>query len=82
MLPNLVQAFAARYPKVIATDVFCVALPIGHHLSNKRSLRLVNLAKESFIGYKPSQPRTALYASVMQLLSAARAAIKTPSSTG
>lgn len=107
MLPNLVQAFAARYPKVrlelreatnqlalkavqegsldlgiirtpalpphgvtlqvIATDVFCVALPIGHPLTAKRSLRLVDLAHEPFIGYKPSQPGTALHAVMLQL---------------
>jgi DNA-binding transcriptional LysR family regulator len=107
VLPNLVQAFADRYPKVrlelreatnqlalkgvqsdtldlgiiripalapsgvslqvIGTDVFCVALPIGHHLSNKRSLRLTDLAQESFISYKPSQPGTALHAGMMQL---------------
>jgi DNA-binding transcriptional LysR family regulator len=107
VLPNLVQAFAARYPKVrlelreatnqlalkevqsetmdlgiiripalppvgvnlqvIGTDVFCVALPIGHRLAQKRSLRLIELADESFISYKPSQPGTALHAGMMQL---------------
>lgn len=53
--------------QVIGTDIFCVALPIDHRLAQKRSLRLSELVGEPFIGYKPSQPGTALHAGLMQL---------------
>ncbi len=107
LLPHLVQAFAARHPRVklvlheatnqvamgavqggtmdlgiiripalpppgvrlqvIGTDVFCAALPAGHPLAQKRSLRLSELVAHPFIGYKPSQPGEALHAGLMQL---------------
>ena len=53
--------------QVIGTDIFCVALPIGHKLAQKRSLRLSELLGEPFIGYKPSLPGTALHAGLMQI---------------
>ncbi|MEP6872928.1 MAG: LysR substrate-binding domain-containing protein [Burkholderiales bacterium] len=53
--------------QVIGKDVFCVALPPGHRLGRRRSLRLTELADEPFVGYLPSQPGAGLHAAAVQL---------------
>jgi DNA-binding transcriptional LysR family regulator len=51
----------------VEKDLYCIALPLGHRLSRKRSLRVADLAGESFIGYLPSQAGSGLHGAVMQI---------------
>lgn len=51
----------------IESDVFCIALPAGHPLASRKSLRLMDLAGEPFVGYAPSRAG-GLHAAVTQLL--------------
>lgn len=51
----------------IESDVFCIALPAGHPLASRKSLRLMDLAEEPFVGYAPSRAG-GLHAAVTQLL--------------
>jgi DNA-binding transcriptional LysR family regulator len=52
--------------QLIEKDVFCVALPARHPLAHKKSVRMKDLADESFIGYDPARATT-LHAAVTQL---------------
>lgn len=51
----------------IESDLFCIALPAGHPLASRKSLRLKDLNHEPFIGYAPSRAG-GLHAAVTQLL--------------
>lgn len=51
----------------IEGDVFCVALPAGHRLARRKSLRLRDLHDQPFIDYAPSRAG-GLHAAVTQLL--------------
>lgn len=66
-----VRVPTARPPSVafqqIESDVFCVALPAGHPLASRATLRLRDLDGEPFIGYAPSRAG-GLHAAVSQLL--------------
>jgi len=66
-----VRVPTARPPSVkfqqIESDIFCIALPAGHRLASRKSLRLKDLADEPFVGYAPSRAG-GLHAAVTQLL--------------
>jgi DNA-binding transcriptional LysR family regulator len=51
----------------IESDVFCIALPACHPLASRKSLRLMDLAEEPFVGYAPSRAG-GLHAAVTHLL--------------
>lgn len=64
-VPTLRPA-AVRFQHV-EDDVFCVALPAGHPLASRRSLKLKDLDEQAFVGYAPSRAG-GLHAAVTQVL--------------